>query len=358
MKTVLMISPLPWNIGGVEKRITEIARNIDEQIELVVVSSSAKNEEVGLHEWNGIKVIVLRRTRFFPYYPLGLFSYLRKNRDNIDLLDLQGLKTIEPIIFLLSNMKKPFIITPHHHAKASNKLLQLIKLFYDPIVSKRLLEKSRLIICVSDIEKELILNEFGRNLQNKMSVISNGINLKEIRSAEPFNEDGCVILYAGRLEKYKNIQNVIQSMNYLPKKYHLYIIGEGSYRKSLEKIVEETHLNGQVTFLGRVSEGDLYRWLRTSKVFVNLSDLEAFGISVLEALAAGARAIVNNKYGLAETAEKFPATVVPVDVRGISPRAIANIIEGLSPAEEENLSGYDWSRIAADINNAYLAMTN
>jgi len=34
-------------------------------------------------------------------------------------------------------------------------------------------------------------------------------------------------LYAGRLEKYKNVHVIIESLQYLPKEYKLYIIGRG-----------------------------------------------------------------------------------------------------------------------------------
>jgi glycosyltransferase involved in cell wall biosynthesis len=231
-------------------------------------------------------------------------------------------------------------------------------MFYDPLISKRLLEGSQGIICVSDVEKGLIRDDFGDHLLKKATVISNGINLDEIRSSEPFKVDGEVVLYVGRLERYKNVQRVIDSMRYLPTNYRLFIIGEGSYRKSLEALAEENHLGGRVTFLGRISEEDVYRWMRTSKVFVNLSDLEAFGISVIEALAAGASAVVNDKYGLAEIAEKFPEAVYPVSVKDSTPRAIAQAIERASLKGEVNLLQYDWPRIAGEVNKAYLMHTN
>jgi glycosyltransferase involved in cell wall biosynthesis len=353
-----MIAPVPWNIGGVEKRIAEIARNLDDSIRLVIVSSSANDKEIGVHQWNGAQVIVLRRTRFFPHYPAGIYTYLRGHREYFDLVDIQGLKTIEPLIFLLSHMKRPFIVTPHHHARASNRLFQLMKTFYDPLVGKRLLERSQGIICVSDVEKGLIRDDFGDHLLAKTTIISNGINLDEIRSSEPFPEKGDVVLYVGRLERYKNVQLAIAAMSHLPGNYRLFIIGEGSYRNSLEKLVDENRLNERVTFLGRISEKDVYRWLQTSKVFLNLSDLEAFGISVIEALAAGVPAVVNNKYGLAEIAEKFPGAVYPVNVKQSTPRAIAQTIERASLVGQVNLQEYDWSRIAGEVNRAYRVHTN
>ncbi|OPY27806.1 MAG: UDP-D-galactose:(glucosyl)lipopolysaccharide-1,6-D-galactosyltransferase [Methanocella sp. PtaU1.Bin125] len=358
MKNVLMIAPLPWNIGGVEKRIAEIARNLDDRIRLVIVTSSASDREVGEHRWNGANVVVLKRTRHFPYYPVGIFRYLRRHRDDFDLVDIQGLKTIEPLVFLLSGMRKPFIVTPHHHARASSRLFQLLKTFYDPLVGRRLLEQARQIICVSDVEKGLIRDDFGPHLLEKATVICNGINLAEIRSAGPFDVDGDVVLYVGRLEKYKNVQLLIESMRHLPVTYRLFVIGEGSYRKSLEQLAGESNLEDRVTFLGRISEQDVYRWLKTSKVFANLSDLEAFGISVIEALAAGTPAVVNDRYGLGEIARKFPGAVFPVNVKHSTPGTIARAIESASMNGPVGLEPYEWSRIAAEIGEVYLAYTN
>ena len=126
-------------------------------------------------------------------------------------------------------------------------------------------------------------------------------------------DDGKLILYVGRLEKYKNIHLIIPALKHLPEDYYLYIIGEGPYQTDLIKLIKNLNLTKHVKILGHLSDKETNQWMKTSSVFITLSDIEAFGITVLEALAANTPVIVNNKGGLSELADKFPNEVMRME---------------------------------------------
>jgi FkbM family methyltransferase len=58
----------------------------------------------------------------------------------------------------------------------------------------------------------------------------------------------------------------------------------------------------QAHFAGRVSDEELYSWLRTASVVVTMSERESFGLTVLEAVTAGARVVASDIPAHRETA--------------------------------------------------------
>jgi len=226
--------------------------------------------------------------------------------------------------------------------------------FYDPYFGKFLLKKSSEIICDSKIEKNLIKKSFTIN--NKIKIISPGVNTKKIEKSTKFDFEGKLILYVGRLEHYKNIHLIIRSFEHLPPDFFLYIIGNGNYKSELVKLINKLNLSNRIKILSNVTDNDLYKWLKTCNILVNLSNLEAFGITIIEGLAAGKPVIVNNKGGLAELANKFKGFVFPVDLNKESIKSLADLFISQSSNNNINpdLKEYDWETISSQFKKTYL----
>ena len=92
----------------------------------------------------------------------------------------------------------------------------------------------------------------------------------------------------------------------------------------------------------------LYSCLKTSALLVNLSEIEAFGITVLEALAAGTPALVNDKLGLSELARRFNRAVFSIPA-SVSARELAQRIIDVARTDIGfvDLNDFRWDRIAA-----------
>ena len=67
--------------------------------------------------------------------------------------------------------------------------------------------------------------------------------------------------------------------------FHLYIIGDGSERKKLEKMVTDLNISEYVTFLG--SKKNPFKFLKQMDLFYLSSRYEGQGMVLLEALAVG-----------------------------------------------------------------------
>jgi glycosyltransferase involved in cell wall biosynthesis len=145
-----------------------------------------------------------------------------------------------------------------------------------------------IIIANSDQTASLLKN----NLKTKREVIviPNGIDLEEINAAKPARNTS-EIIYAGRLMDFKNIDlllNAVALAKEKGNKYKCTIIGKGPEENSLHKLAKKLSIENQITWLGFLdSSQDLYGNLKHSKVFVQPSKREGFGIIAIEANACG-----------------------------------------------------------------------
>jgi phosphatidylinositol alpha-1,6-mannosyltransferase len=106
-----------------------------------------------------------------------------------------------------------------------------------------------------------------------------------------------VIVSVGRLVHRKGQDILIESMPEIIKTIddvHLLLIGEGPYKKELEKRIKNLGLANRVTFVGRVQYADLPQYICVGDVFAMPSrsrlaglEVEGLGIVYLEASACG-----------------------------------------------------------------------
>ena len=357
---VLLVCPNPpWKVGGVERHVGQIAKlcRNRHRMEIAMYCSSPCKKEVGITVWNGVSVRVFRRQRVFPYWPHSFLEAINKVKrsKSFDLIHIQGVSTLEPLLTVFGNRDHlPYCITPHFHPKASNSFFSFVKCIYDPLVVSRLLTNSKKIICVSEAEKQILLRSFGRNLNSKIQVIPNGVDLTKFkRNSRKRSQSRVTLLYVGRLEKYKNVDMAIRLVEKLGNDYVLRIIGDGPYKQELQRLVSALGLEN-VVFHGFLSDEEVYQHFGNCDVLINFSEIEAFGISVLEALAAGKPAVVNNRFGLKGLAEKFPGAVFSVDVEKMGVSEVAETIEDALHAEVDvDLSRYDWEQVASTTAQLY-----
>ena len=100
----------------------------------------------------------------------------------------------------------------------------------------------------------------------------------------------------GNLFKYKNIQflvkNFLQIKNEFPN-IHLQIIGDGEYRESLVKIIDELNLNQNIQLLGRVNDEELRKYYSLCDIYFTASTWEFFNLQLLESMSCGKPILVS-----------------------------------------------------------------
>lgn len=151
-------------------------------------------------------------------------------------------------------------------------------------------------IAVSSSVRERLI-EWGVP-EKKIRVILNGLDFEHFTfdpdGREAVSEElgirgsGFVIGSVGRLHPLKRYSSLIQAAAPLLKSGGwLLLVGEGPERERLQHMAREAGVADRVIFTGE--REDIPRLLSTMDLFVSLSRDETFGLSILEAIAAGIR---------------------------------------------------------------------
>jgi glycosyltransferase involved in cell wall biosynthesis len=106
----------------------------------------------------------------------------------------------------------------------------------------------------------------------------------------------------------------------------------------LQALARRLEVDGQARFLGRVPDEDVRRWMRTAAVYVSMSEHESYGLSVAEAVAAGAAVVASDIPAHRQFARRFgpavtlvPATASPAELAQAIARARRPSLEILPP---------------------------
>ncbi len=145
-----------------------------------------------------------------------------------------------------------------------------------------------------------------------VEALSNGIDLsrftkgpasEEIYKKYAIPRNVPIVLYVGRIDPEKSLEILVNSFKKLIKKTpkaHLVMVGDGTAREKLEKIIKREKISSQTHFIGRVIGDDLPQIYRTGTVFVITSKTETQSIVLMEAMASGLPAIAVNAGAVTE----------------------------------------------------------
>lgn len=210
-------------------------------------------------------------------------------------------------------------------------------------------------------------NVYGRNIRTP--VIFNGIPTKHFESKEEKNnvrgERDLILLHIGRFAPQKNHPLLIESFALAVKEYpkmKLWLIGVGSLRSAMERLVTEKDLDEKVLFIGEVP--DVRNFLAACDIFVLSSDWEGFGIVIAEAMAVGKSVVATAVDGVPELVEDG---VTGILVPPRDPQALAQGILRLAEdpdlrqrmgdaAQKRAIERFDISKTAKEYEALYLKL--
>ncbi|MFZ1995613.1 MAG: glycosyltransferase family 4 protein [Solirubrobacteraceae bacterium] len=184
------------------------------------------------------------------------------------------------------------------------------------------------IVCRSDFERELLCGSIPQTA-SRTRVVPDGVDPEAIRSAEPFDLPGTVVLAVDRLERGTGVGRAIAAMASLAPEFRLVVVGDGPVRDRLQAFAADLRVSSRVQFTGPVSDAVLHRWLRTAAVVVSLPGEQSSGTAVTEACAAGVSVVSSDLPIQRDAAERVGGGVIFVAPRG-SPLDVADAIEEAS----------------------------
>lgn len=289
-----MYSP---EIGGVEivaEKIAELASEIgyDSRV-LTYNNNNIFNTEIR----KGVEVIRLPShiSKGSIRWSFNFSKNLKIKAENSDIL-IFHFPSFQPEIdlFIRDKYKSTKKICFYHADIVGRGILGFA---YNKIIVKNFLKKMDKIIVTSPNMKNSspVLESF----KDKVEIVPLFVETKHFYYREnnqrenlirKFDTDiNKIILYIGRLGRYKGLEYLVKSMIQLQDDVGLVMIGSGVKKKELENIAIENNLNDRILFLDHVDYKILPEFYSSADVFVlpSTDRGEAFGLVAIEAMACG-----------------------------------------------------------------------
>ncbi|MCL5256403.1 MAG: glycosyltransferase family 4 protein [Chloroflexi bacterium] len=172
-------------------------------------------------------------------------------------------------------------------------------------------------LLVHQADSILVNGDFGRWRVQEVygvdsTVITHGVDLPqpspertaEIRKRLGIEEGTPLVMTVNHLHPRKRIDLFIRSIKLVTSKVpgiRGLVVGSGPEMDRLKRLVADLGLDDRVMFTGFVPEGDLASYYALAQVYANPAKVESFGLSVLEALAAGLPVVSVDEGGPAKT---------------------------------------------------------
>jgi glycosyltransferase involved in cell wall biosynthesis len=352
---VLYVTPhYAPTIGGVERHVAAIAGRVaaaGHDVEILTQTAEG---------WPRIDVVdglLVRRARAVNRssafgFPPGVFTHVARHSPSFDVVHAHSYHALPALGALLAHGTR-VVFTPHYHGEGHTGFARLLHIPYRPL-GHALFRRADAVICVSTAERQLVERDVP-GVRDRLTVIPNGVDVAAIRAAEPRPTDGPLLVAFGRLEPYKQLDRLIGALAELPPDWRLAIAGEGPARAGLTELVAASGLAGRVEILGRIPDGELRSLLRAASVVASLSRHEAYGLTLVEGLAAGASVVASDIPAHREVLEGQQATsLVPVDASAAA--VAAAILERVAAGRPESVpeTVVDWDEVAARTLSVYV----
>jgi glycosyltransferase involved in cell wall biosynthesis len=246
---------------------------------------------------------------------------------------------------LLQVVNKPFILSLHGGS------LPKFAVKYENRVKKLLL------IATHVTTPSTYLHDFFIQYRKDISLIPNGIDLKNYQY---IHRDYLkpTLMWLRAFHKIYNPSMAINVLSEIKKIFpdsSLTMIGPDKKDGSLLKVVENSkklEIEHSVHIFDQIPKKEVPEWLQKGDIFLNTTNVESFGISVIEAAACGLCIVTTNAGELSNIWEnEIDALLVPTGNDLAMSEAIIKLCSDIELARKLSLNGrrkaemFDWSNI-------------
>ena len=304
---VFTTSYLPF-IGGAEIAVREVARRLCDSYDVYIITAR-QNRMYSRREIAPEGIIIrlgfgimldkwlLPFVGFFELLKLGMGGHIPKpwKRISKNSLLLWGMDisqgSLSAYLCKLFFPALPFIFTVQYgdgDARLADARLGVIGMAF-----RRILRACDAVTAISSYLFS-VAGEYG--YAGIGQIIPNGVDTSLFAFQPPHaivtdsNHNRRVIITTSRLVKKNGMDTLIRAVGEIKKtttSIKCYIIGDGSERRTLEKLTHDLRLSQDIIFFGEIPYEEIPFYLRKADVFVRPSRSEGMGNSFIEALSVG-----------------------------------------------------------------------
>ncbi|MGH8615075.1 MAG: glycosyltransferase [Gammaproteobacteria bacterium] len=280
--------------GGTEANTRDVCEALAERHD---VTALVFNHEPGFHieMRNGVRVIRCAVSMVVKSQPVSLQYWKYLSLQGVDLVHFHApnfFATVALLVQLWRTSRDVPVIVTHHSDVYGRRLLRalLMPLYH------RLTRRAR-YVAVTSLKNARVSADLPAGA--KLAVVPLGIEPDHFAVTGALRAEALVwrrmlcgdaptIAFIGRHVRYKGLDILVRALAAIPQA-HALIAGDGPFRAAAEELTAQLGLVDRVHFLGNVEDAEKLRILAASDVFALPSTevTEAFGISQLEAMAAG-----------------------------------------------------------------------
>jgi glycosyltransferase involved in cell wall biosynthesis len=158
------------------------------------------------------------------------------------------------------------------------------------------------IICISQATLNSLKGWMKAQADDsRLCVIENGIDINKFKKQHSEQHQPHTLIQVSRFEASKDQDTVIRAMSLLPKDIQLVFVGDGSRMEECKALCAKLNVQDRVRFLG--ARADIAQLLSEADIAVQSSHWEGFGLTAVEAMAAGLPVIASDVMGLRQIVE-------------------------------------------------------
>jgi glycosyltransferase involved in cell wall biosynthesis len=350
------VSPrYPPYLGGIETHVSELAGRMNDRFDRVsvVTTDPQRHLPTRQHVRDGFDIYRIKsfapgENYHFPWVP-SLIKRLRECHS--DILHLHGIQDVPGPVASVFDHESASVFTPHFSGQVQSGLGKFIFAGYRPLLNQ-LIDRVSFVICVSRFEART-MSEILPDSAEKIRIIPNGVDSSLLSKYRWHRPDTGAILYAGRLEKHKNVDKIIRAFQNLQREddqLSLTVVGRGPMKDELVSLAKELGLESKVRWIDGVGKERLYSLYSSCSVVVLPSDLECFGLVAAEAISLGVPTIVTDSSALSDFVDNGLAQPVEPPVSpGKLESKLSQVLEdpaAFSPGKDSSGTILSWDEVA------------
>jgi len=296
----MKITMLSNSKGGVFTATMQLARGLARKGHDINIFFLTESEEATRISSSAHIQLNYLTTNFLPNLR-ALIGFLF--RDSPDIIHINFVSFGPLAIFKKYVFKVPYVCTLHGLPQPWLEPSLIYKIAYsiEHCLLRFVILRSSATATVSKYVQDMLKKRYG--LYSGM--IYQGIDPKKLKNKIKtrnknklnYRKDDFIILFVARMHPYKDPLTLIKSVSIVIKKnpnLSLVMIGNGELYQKAREEVSKLGLSACVKLLRRVSDDKLKAFYNAADLFVLTSINEAFGITLLEAMASGLPIIASN----------------------------------------------------------------
>ena len=301
---------MPEANGGAEMQCFKLSQQLQKYGCNVTILTSRSNKAIPANEiiegitivrllsFGSPQLLSLRYMHSSVIWFVKCFNWLKKNRNQYDLIHMHQAKfNAFTGLFASRFLHKRSLVKIGNSGNGFDLLTLKRKVLVGNLLHKFVVKYIDVVVAISqDIKQELLAEKID---EHKIIFLPNGVEVKIIDLISEIEKNtfrkqldlpiqSKIFLFAGRLEKQKDILGLIESFasnDPVKNNYFLVLLGDGELKQEANNAIDKKQLNNVISLRG--FQKNVWPYLLASDFFVLSTKAEGLSNALLEAMSVG-----------------------------------------------------------------------